>query len=185
MKMVYTFVGATCTWKNYNCYSVIRYLYNNDGQPTKRNTRWTNIRWAMACFSYTRRMCIQLKRHMRKVSYGQQRKREYNFITKQNQTDTIHKQIKYLLDNDRANNYDLRVSKVRPNRPKQTHPCPRSRAGAPVCQRANPDVVVICYSWCRAVGFIRAAVGCACAVGLSCAVCLLATWLQVCLQDDR
>ena len=54
----------------------------------------------MACFSYNnRRMCILLIRHLRKVSYGQQRKREYNFITKQNQTDTFHKQKKYLLDN--------------------------------------------------------------------------------------
>ena len=48
--------------------------------------------------------------------------------------------------------------------------CPGSRAGAPVCQRVNPAVAVIRYSWCRAVGFIRAAVGCVCATELSCAV---------------
>ena len=62
--------------------------------------------------------------------------------------------------------------------------CPGSRAGAPVCQRANPAVAVVRYSWCRAVCFIRAAVGCVCAVGLSCAVCVLAMWLEVWLQDD-
>ena len=62
--------------------------------------------------------------------------------------------------------------------------CPGSRAGAPVCQRANPAVAVVRYSWCRAVGFLRAAVGCVCAVGLACAVCVLAMWLQVWLQDD-
>ena len=28
--------------------------------------------------------------------------------------------------------------------------CPGSRAGAPVCQRANPTVAVVRYSWCRA-----------------------------------
>ena len=49
---------------------------------------------------------------------------------------------------------------------------------------ANSAVAVICYLWCRAVGFIRAAVGCVCAVGLSCAVCVLAMWLKVWLQDD-
>ena len=53
------------------------------------------------------------------------------------------------------------------------------------CQRANPAVAVVRYSWCRAVGFIRAAVGYVCAVGLSCAVCVLAKWLQVWLQDDH
>ena len=63
--------------------------------------------------------------------------------------------------------------------------CPGSRAGAPVCQRANPAVAVVRYSWCRALGFIRAAVGCVCAVGLTCAVCVLAMWLQVWLQDDH
>ena len=52
--------------------------------------------------------------------------------------------------------------------------CSGSRAGAPVCQRANPVVAVIRYSWCRAVGFIRAAVGCVCAVGRSCTVFVLA-----------
>ena len=83
---------------------------------------------------------------------------------------------------DRANNCDLRVSKVR-GQDRHTS-CPGSRAGAPVCQRANPAAAVICYLWCRAVGFIRAAVGCVCAVGLSCAVCLLAMWLKVWLQDD-
>ena len=61
---------------------------------------------------------------------------------------------------------------------------PGSRAGAPVCQRANPAVAVICYSWCRAVGFIRAAVGCVCAAGLSCAAYVLAMWLKMWLQDD-
>ena len=49
---------------------------------------------------------------------------------------------------------------------------------------ANQAVAVIRYSWCRAVGFIRAADGCLCAVGLSCAVCVLAMWLNVWLQDD-
>ena len=63
--------------------------------------------------------------------------------------------------------------------------CPSSRTGAPVCQRANPAVVVVRYPWCRAVGFIHAAVGCVCAVGLSCTVCVLAMWLQVWLQDDH
>ena len=62
--------------------------------------------------------------------------------------------------------------------------CPGSRAGAPVCQRANPAVAVVRYSWCCAVGFTRAAFGCVCAVGLSCAVRVLAMWLQVWLQDD-
>ena len=52
--------------------------------------------------------------------------------------------------------------------------CPGSRAGAPVCQRANPAVAVICYPWCRAVGFNRAAVGCVCAVGLLCMCCVRA-----------
>ena len=61
--------------------------------------------------------------------------------------------------------------------------CPGSRAGAPVCQRANPAVAIIRCSWCRAVGFIRAPVGYVCTVGLSCAVCVLAMWLQVWLQD--
>ena len=42
---------------------------------------------------------------------------------------------------------------------------------------ANQAVAVIRYSWCRAVGFIRAAVGCVCAVGLSCSVCVLAMLL--------
>ena len=43
---------------------------------------------------------------------------------------------------------------------------------------ANQAVAVIRYSWCRAVGFIRAAVECVCAVGLSCtAVCVQAMWL--------
>ena len=55
----------------------------------------------------------------------------------------------------------------------------RSRAGTPVCQRANPAVAVVRYSWCRAGGFIRAAVGYVCAVGQSCAVCVLTMWLQV------
>ena len=62
--------------------------------------------------------------------------------------------------------------------------CLGSRAGAPVCQRANPTVAVVRYWWCRAVGFICAAVGCVCAVGLSCAVCVLAIRLKVWLQDD-
>ena len=63
--------------------------------------------------------------------------------------------------------------------------CPGSRAGAPVCQRANPAVAVVRYSWCRAGGFIRAAVGCVCAVGQSCAVCVLAMRLQVGLSQAR
>ena len=63
--------------------------------------------------------------------------------------------------------------------------CPGSRAGTPVCQRANPAVAVVRYSWCRAGGFIRAAVGCVCAVGQSCAVCVLAIWLQVGLSQAR
>ena len=50
---------------------------------------------------------------------------------------------------------------------------------------ANQAVAVIRYSWCRAVGFIRAAVGCVCAVEMSCAVCVLAMWLLVWLQDDK
>ena len=50
---------------------------------------------------------------------------------------------------------------------------------------ANQAVVAIRYSWCRAVGFIRAAVFCVCAVGLSyIAVCVQAMWLKVRLQDD-
>ena len=49
---------------------------------------------------------------------------------------------------------------------------------------ANQAVVVIRYSWRRAVGFIRAAVGCVRAVGLSCTVCVQAVWLKVWLQDD-
>ena len=49
---------------------------------------------------------------------------------------------------------------------------------------ANRAVAVIRYSWCRAVGFIRAAVGCVCAVGLSCAVCVQAMWLKMWLQDE-
>ena len=63
--------------------------------------------------------------------------------------------------------------------------CPGSRAGAPVCQRTNPAVAVVRYLWCRAVGFIRAAVGSVCAVRLSCAVCVLAMWLQVGLSQAR
>ena len=59
--------------------------------------------------------------------------------------------------------------------------CPGSRAGAPVCPRANPAVAVVRYLWCRAVCFIRASVGWVCAVGLSCAVCVLTMWLQVSL----
>ena len=82
----------------------------------------------------------------------------------------------------RANNCDLRVSKVR-GQDRHTS-CPGSRAGAPVCQRADPAVAVICYSICGAVGFIRAPVGCVCAVGLSCVACMLAMWLKVWLQDD-
>ena len=62
---------------------------------------------------------------------------------------------------------------------------PGSRAGTPVCQRANPAVAVVRHSRCRAVGFIPAAVGCVYAVGLSCAVCVLAMWLQMWLQDDH
>ena len=64
---------------------------------------------------------------------------------------------------------------------------PGSRAGAPVCQRVNPAIAVVRYWWCRAVGFIRAAVGCVCAVRLSRAVCALAIWhVAACvwLQDD-
>ena len=49
---------------------------------------------------------------------------------------------------------------------------------------ANQAVAVIRYSWCRAAGFIRAAVGCVCAVGLSCTAGVLAMWLKVWLQDD-
>ena len=54
--------------------------------------------------------------------------------------------------------------------------CPGSRAGTPVCQRANPAVTVVRYSWCRAGGFIRAAVG---------GVCVLAMWLQVGLSQAQ
>ena len=68
----------------------------------------------------------------------------------------------------------------------QTHTYrPGSRAGAPVCQRDILAVAVFRYSWCRAVGFIRAAVSCGCAVGLSCAVCVLAMYPPVWLQNDR
>ena len=71
-------------------------------------------------------------------------------------------------------------------KPSNRHTCgPDSRAGAPVRQRANPAVAVVRYSWCRAGGFIRAAVGCVCAVGQSCAVCVLAMWLQVGLSHAR
>ena len=49
--------------------------------------------------------------------------------------------------------------------------CPGSRAGTPVCQRANPAVAVVRYSWCRAGGFIRAAIGCVCCWAVMCCVC--------------
>ena len=48
--------------------------------------------------------------------------------------------------------------------------CPGSRAGTPVCQRAKPAVAVVRYSWCRAGGFIRAAVGCVCCWAVVCCV---------------
>ena len=67
---------------------------------------------------------------------------------------------------------------------RQTHILPGLESRGAGRQRANPAVAVICYSWCRAVGFIRAAVGCVCAVGLPCAVCVLAMWLKMWLQDD-
>ena len=46
--------------------------YNNDGQPTKRNKQITR-EWAMTCFSYT-----YIFRHLRKVSYGEERTRGCN-----------------------------------------------------------------------------------------------------------
>ena len=145
------------------CNSLTRYWYNNDGQPSKRNKQITRERWR----AFRRRMCIL--RHLRKVSYSQQRKREYNSIRKQKSDGHPSQTNKKSLDNvhdandqpncDRANNCDLRVGTIGQDRHTS---CPGSRAGAPVCQRANPAVAVIRYSWCRAVGFIRAAVGCVC-----------------------
>ena len=91
-----------------------------------------------------------------------------------NWTDTLHKQKKKS-DNvhdannqrncDRAKHCDVRVSTIGQHRHTS---CPGSRAAVPVCQMAIPAVAVIRCSWCRAVSFIRAAVGCECAVGLSC-----------------
>ena len=136
----------------------------------------TRERWR----AFRRRMCIL--RDLRKVSYGQHRKREYKFITKQNQTHNLHKQRKWRKMTSRtatAQIIAVLASKVR------THLARAREQGRRSVKGLILAVAVICFSWCRAVGFfLRAAVGCMCAVGLSCAVCVLAMWLKSWLQDD-
>ena len=51
-----------------------------------------------------------------------------------------------------------------------THLARAREKGRRVCQRANPAVAVVRYSWCRAGGFIRAAVGCVCCWAVMCCV---------------
>ena len=66
----------------------------------------------------------------------------------------------------------------------QEHRPSRSRAGTPVCQRANPAVAVVRFhGGALEASYLQRLV--VCAVGQSCAVCVLAMWPQVGFSQAR